>query len=364
MTPFNLYLDCLRTSIASFSDQARFIVLRGVPVSVLNRISSDKFILSLPIESDRISISTIRNRSKELIQLLLTPNISGILIWEEYANLITLVSPDLFKSEVIVLYDNLRALFPYEGTLELKHSEFIEEEFLSFDPPSGYSEILTIQGASYIKYTSIPVGVQEIPIFTERKGLVSVEEQDENAQIIDLEQDDIALDLFIATVLSGSEETKAYIIKSKKNNSLKTNIELLEQINIFLNDLGGELEIIHIQKPKQNVSIEETTSNLLLQYWGQESVFRTLSIYADPDVDNSIISISQGEVVQTVINEWRNARSNEIYRDIFLTAPTGAGKSLLFQLPAFYLSSQGEVTIVVSPTFAFRIFLESRYDMP
>ena len=37
---------------------------------------------------------------------------------------------------------------------------------------------------------------------------------------------------------------------------------------------------------------------------------------------------------------------------MFLTAPTGAGKSLLFQLPAFYIASKGDVTIVVSPLIA------------
>jgi RecQ family ATP-dependent DNA helicase len=64
------------------------------------------------------------------------------------------------------------------------------------------------------------------------------------------------------------------------------------------------------------------------------------------------INISQGKVVQTVIDEYENVRAGRTFRDIFLTAPTGAGKSLLFQLPAFYISKKGDVTIVISPLIA------------
>ncbi|MBK7620842.1 MAG: DEAD/DEAH box helicase [Flavobacteriales bacterium] len=37
---------------------------------------------------------------------------------------------------------------------------------------------------------------------------------------------------------------------------------------------------------------------------------------------------------------------------MFITAPTGAGKSLLFQAPAFQLSGQSQITLVISPLIA------------
>ena len=38
------------------------------------------------------------------------------------------------------------------------------------------------------------------------------------------------------------------------------------------------------------------------------------------------------------------------YRDVFVTAPTGAGKSVIFQVPAIYLAEKYDLlTIVVSP---------------
>lgn len=51
-------------------------------------------------------------------------------------------------------------------------------------------------------------------------------------------------------------------------------------------------------------------------------------------------------------NEYKNSKEGKEVKDLFLTAPTGAGKSLLFQLPAFYVSQNKDITIVVSPLIA------------
>ena len=57
-------------------------------------------------------------------------------------------------------------------------------------------------------------------------------------------------------------------------------------------------------------------------------------------------------LVETIIDEYEKSKKGIIPRDLFLTAPTGAGKSLLFQLPAFHISDCGDVTIIVSPLIA------------
>lgn len=79
--------------------------------------------------------------------------------------------------------------------------------------------------------------------------------------------------------------------------------------------------------------------------------FRDLEIYDDLFKGRETLCISQGQLIENVIREVEKARNGEEQPDnILLTAPTGSGKSLLFQLPAIYLGKEYNLlTIVVSP---------------
>ena len=88
------------------------------------------------------------------------------------------------------------------------------------------------------------------------------------------------------------------------------------------------------------------------EYWGNDASFRDIEVYSNPDEGKTLVKISQGQIVQTIIKEYKNSRSGTEVRDLLLTAPTGAGKSLIFQLPAFHIAKKGDVTIIVSPLIA------------
>ena len=76
-----------------------------------------------------------------------------------------------------------------------------------------------------------------------------------------------------------------------------------------------------------------------------------LVIYDDLSKGKEKLCISQGQLIENVILEAEKAWKGETQVDnILLTAPTGSGKSLLFQLPAIYLGKEYNLlTIVVSP---------------
>ena len=94
--------------------------------------------------------------------------------------------------------------------------------------------------------------------------------------------------------------------------------------------------------------------HLLKQYWGNHCGFRPLKFYKNPDESKEHIHISQGHIISDIIDQSERAlRKYDNFSDIFITAPTGAGKSLLFQIPAIYLSEERKaVTIVVTPLIA------------
>lgn len=94
---------------------------------------------------------------------------------------------------------------------------------------------------------------------------------------------------------------------------------------------------------------------LLRKHWGAHADFRSLDFYAGTgETSDGTVSISQGEIVSQIVRQCEAAmEKGHDYRDLFITAPTGAGKSLLFQLPALQLAEQhNSVTIVITPLIA------------
>ena len=94
---------------------------------------------------------------------------------------------------------------------------------------------------------------------------------------------------------------------------------------------------------------------ILNDHW-QSPSFRNLRVYEDPDISTELVEISQGAVCEHVIKQCETALANKLHEDLFLTAPTGAGKSVLFQVPAIYLAAKYNlITIVVSPLKALML---------
>lgn len=109
----------------------------------------------------------------------------------------------------------------------------------------------------------------------------------------------------------------------------------------------------------------ETVNTLLKETYGYDS-FRDLEIYDDLFKGKEKLCISQGQLIESVILEAEKALNGAAQVDnILLTAPTGSGKSLLFQLPAIYLGKEYNLlTIVVSPLKALIVDqVESLQDL-
>lgn len=113
---------------------------------------------------------------------------------------------------------------------------------------------------------------------------------------------------------------------------------------------------IHLHRLSRiiNVKPRKELCDLLKSVWGYDS-FRQLKMYNDLSVNHDIVEISQGSIIETVVQQAEHAYRGEKNKvsNVLLTSPTGAGKSLLFQLAAIYLAEKyGLLTIIVSPLVA------------
>ena len=80
-----------------------------------------------------------------------------------------------------------------------------------------------------------------------------------------------------------------------------------------------------------------------------------MKMYKDLSINHDVTEISQGSIIETVVQQAEHAYNKNWNKvnNVLLTSPTGAGKSLLFQLSAIYLANQyGLLTIVISPLVA------------
>lgn len=135
------------------------------------------------------------------------------------------------------------------------------------------------------------------------------------------------------------------------------NSKQVQQQIAVMNTLGSFYETtfnINIEAFKEKIDPNEYLP-ILKAYWGVESTFRDCCFYKNPGVDSEKVYISQGRIVTDILHQCKQAKSQSdaTFSDIIVTAPTGAGKSLFFQIPAIHLHEEyGYVTIVISPLIA------------
>lgn len=116
------------------------------------------------------------------------------------------------------------------------------------------------------------------------------------------------------------------------------------------------------------IMIKTNENDKYLYYWlksknGQNTIKSIVTGSAMPkfnktDLKNIEIAIpcieDQDKIVEILSNIDKkielNNQTNESFKDVFVTAPTGAGKSILFQVPAIVAAEKNELlTIVISP---------------
>jgi RecQ family ATP-dependent DNA helicase len=274
-----------------------------------------------------------------------------LLSFAQFSYLVNYIDPSFFTDRVIMLKDNLRQLFPIEKQDYLEKDEKENIEMRPDKLPIYQAEQVVVNGKYYYSVKTPIYSFNSVDIFEESKELSFSNNQ--NLESIDVSSDPYSLDVFVNECIEQNNFAKQAVVKFYNKQPLNPAIlDILKKLNSLLSTFGGTLFILEESSISSEYIVGETTEKLLNSFWGEKALFRNISVYKNPNISNEISEVSQGLVVDTIIDEYENSLSEEPCRDLFLTAPTGAGKSLLFQLPAFYVSQKGDVTIVVSPLIA------------
>lgn len=280
-----------------------------------------------------------------------TPKDYHLLSFPQFSYLIQSLDPSFFGDRIAILRDNLRQLFP------IAEGDFLEKEDnenIGLRPdnlPIYQAEQVCIDGKYYYSVKTPSVNFKTVDLFIEAKELGNSSNSD--IRVVDVSSDSYALDVFVNECIAGNDFSGAAAVKLYTKQPLNPFLlETLKRLNHVFGQNGGGLFILNEKALPADYKLQDSTQQILRQYWGEEARFRTISVYKNPEHSNDIVELSQGLIVETILKEYANAKTGQVCRDLFLTAPTGAGKSLLFQLPAFHVSGQGDVTIVVSPLIA------------
>lgn len=105
---------------------------------------------------------------------------------------------------------------------------------------------------------------------------------------------------------------------------------------------------LHKTTEFENAEYVET----LKRYWNRNK-FLNFNIYNLEKLDDGYIetfSIAQDQIINDLMIQIEQCRKGDYFRDLFVTAPTGSGKSAIFQIPAIIIAERYNLmTLVVSP---------------
>src|SRR5699024_5775749 len=98
---------------------------------------------------------------------------------------------------------------------------------------------------------------------------------------------------------------------------------------------------------------EDSYINLLREVYGYDN-YKEIDFYKNiEDRSKETIKISQAQIIDDIVTQDEKAMHGEDFQDVYITASTGAGKSIMFQIPALYLARKytenKPLTLVISP---------------
>lgn len=341
------------------SDKPVIIILKGFPVSYYQSIQENKL---LDVSLD-MSIQELDASKAKLIPQLFNQNHSQRYYWCTVEEAMV-VGEDLLKLyfKPIRIRNNLFDLtYPTLYQIDVNEQDLAElgdepEHEDNGDERIGlifkyYGSVREIGSTRVVTYPDVTEG--EIDFYPEAETLnkkVVVEQDDIELELSENEDDFLQMELDVIKGHIPQGAVHVAVTGDLQATPHRYSSRLLALQALY----KGLYSFFLVQKqtvPKPNID-ETPYVSVLKRYWGY-SGFRKLKMYTNIQNrtgDKTTTEISQAQIVDDIVQESLKAKKGRDYTDIFVTSPTGAGKSVMFQVPAIYLAEQHKLmTIIISP---------------
>lgn len=349
--------EFVKNKIQTECQEFDIIVLKGFSPSIIQELGKDFLLLDdYIIENGRIILEKVNANHLMLSFISHNSTTKAICTCESFIKLCTSVNGlDILNKQICVLENNLFELYPNPTNCEVP-------DFDSADFENTDSE--TMLYSAFYSYCINEDGMQRIQYinnYTESNTCVKVKGLITTQPFTTEEHKNYSQDLKVLSTKDGSLskvmeclynsmniEEREYAIEAEDMNEERLGT-FVEAARIF----GCSVTLYNLSR-SINVKPREELYTILEEVWGYNS-FRNLKLYKDPRINRDTIEVSQGAVIETVVLQAENAYygRKEKVENILLTSPTGAGKSLLFQLSAIYLAEKYKLlTIIISPLVA------------
>ena len=190
--------------------------------------------------------------------------------------------------------------------------------------------------------------IQNVNLFEAATTDFSEVEEDSAQKIFDISDESDFV--FLVKKVTESLPQEIFV---RLQNCVGNTEKISEHLKILQENFAEQIKIHLVRAPKFKNEFEsrDDYKRILKTYWGYDD-FRKFSVYDLQklnDDEKKILQISQEKIISDMVCEVENCKSG-IGRDVFVTAPTGSGKSVIFQVPAIYLAEKYNLlTLVISP---------------
>lgn len=343
--------NVLKLRIHALCEGPTIVALKGFPVKTIFELRNEFTILDDYVYNGEF-IDLGQVNCMRLFQLIMA-GIQGtcIISYESFQNFSKqFANLEVLGKKFCVIQNNLLA--NYQNPTNIDILDYDSPEFQDTVSPNVpymdyYSFCRHKNGKQYVEYIDYQleesVCLKYENFITPRQLILGVS----NPSAKYLCPDDDSLSEELEQIFYNGEFSSDYQIDPVYLDNEK--LGLIQQIGC----LYDKTITFHIKKEETRVTVRPQLAEYLKNTWGYNS-FRELQIYKNLQINREVSLISQGEIIETVIqqSEFAKQESSKM-RNVLLTSPTGAGKSLLFQLAAIYLAEKyQDLTIVISPLVA------------